>query len=115
MRVIYQLLTSRGDCPTLRSNSAVFSMTRTRALGRFRLSMSAVAAPENAPPMITTSYSNSIATEKMDFAARKRNQIRQATVYLASNFLADFADSTEARPTINDFSKCSLDFLGWNS
>src|SRR5947199_9314817 len=90
-------------------------MTRTRALGRFRLSMSAVAAPENAPPMITTSYSNSIATEKMDFAARKRNQIRQATVYLASNFLADFADSTEARPTINDFSKCSLDFLGLNS
>src|SRR5438874_6520479 len=39
-------------------------MTRTRASGRFRLSISAVAAPENAPPMITTSYSNPMATRK---------------------------------------------------
>ena len=53
--------------------------------------------------------------QKMDFADRKRNQFRQATVSLASNFLADFVDSTEARPTINDFSECSLDFRGWNS
>jgi len=90
-------------------------MTRTRASGRFRLSMSAVAAPENAPPMITTSYSNPITTQKMDFAGRKRNQFRQAAVYLAPNFLADFAGSTEARSTVNDLSKRSLDFLGWDS
>jgi hypothetical protein len=29
---------------------------------------------QNAPPMITTSYSESIATQKMAFASRKRNQ-----------------------------------------
>jgi hypothetical protein len=38
--------------------------------------MSAVAAPENAPPMITTSYSESIAIQKIAFAGRKRNQFR---------------------------------------
>src|SRR5262249_29446256 len=37
------------------------SMIRTRASGRLRFSMRAVAAPENAPPMITTSYSKFIA------------------------------------------------------
>jgi hypothetical protein len=51
----------------------------------------------------------------MDFAGRKRNQIRQAAIHLASNFLADFAGSMEARSAINDFSKRSLDFLGWDS
>jgi hypothetical protein len=51
----------------------------------------------------------------MDFAGRKRNQFRQAAVYLAPNFLADFAGSTEARSTVNDLSKRSLDFLGWDS
>ena len=51
----------------------------------------------------------------MDFAGRKRNQFRQAAVSLAPNFLADFARSTEARSTVNDLSKRSLDFLGWNS
>jgi hypothetical protein len=56
-----------------------------------------------------------MAIQKMDFAGRERNQFRQGTVYLASNFLADFVGSTEAGPTINDLSKCSLDFLGWNS
>ena len=55
MRVMKQLLTSVVDSPTLRSNTAFFSIMSTRAAGCLRLIMSAVAAPENAPPMITTS------------------------------------------------------------
>src|ERR1051326_8026293 len=38
-------------------------MMRTRVSGRLRLSMSAVAAPENAPPIIATSYFESILKE----------------------------------------------------
>jgi len=48
-------------------------MGETQNPGRLRLSISAVAAPENAPPMITTSYSKFIATGKVDAAGRKRN------------------------------------------
>src|SRR5947207_9971296 len=51
-------------------------MMRTRASGRLRFRASAVAAPENAPPMITTSDCKFIALEKMDAAHMKRNYAR---------------------------------------
>ncbi len=41
--------------PTLQSNSRDFSTTRTVRSGASRRSSSAVAAPEKAPPRITTS------------------------------------------------------------
>ena len=55
MRVMNALLISVVDSPTLRSNSAAFSMMTMRAAGCLRLISNAVAAPENAPPMMATS------------------------------------------------------------
>src|SRR2546423_1815140 len=49
-------------------------MIRTQAAGCLRFSINAVAAPEKAPPTITTSYSSSIAGKMMDSAYWERNR-----------------------------------------
>src|ERR1043166_2094526 len=82
MRVRLQLLTSVGDSPAFRSNAAVFSMISTRASGPLRLSTSPVAAPENAPPIITTSYSSLIVgrTQRIASPHFKGNQFRNELI-----------------------------------
>ena len=63
----------------------------------YHMGMSAVAAPEKAPPMITTSYSKFIATKIMDSPVPKGNSIGQRRPEITSTFQRAIC-SEEHRP-----------------
>src|SRR6266581_8586104 len=65
-------------------------MMRTRVWSRFRLSMSAVAAPENAPPMITTSYSKVTQPTKWTLELVNAISSGRRRCAMASNFSGTF-------------------------